>query len=102
MTTQLPLQLARLTDPRTSHDAAERTVSFRAKHEAAIYAAICEMGERGATMHEIAWLTGLEPVQIGRRLSTMRDRHLIERHYQPGVCPQQLIQRNRCCVWFRK
>lgn len=93
--------LARRTDPATSRAAADRALDFKAGHEAAIYAAICERGATGVTMHEIARITGLESVQVGRRLGAMGERYLITRKYLPGVCPQKLWQRNGCAVWFK-
>ena len=81
----LDAPLARRSDPVTSHRAAEKVDTFKASHEASIYAAICDAGERGATYREIASMTGMEPVAVGRRIKAMRDRKLIEhRHDAAG------------------
>ena len=71
--------LSRRTDPETSHVAAEKSADFRAKHEARIFGAIFDAGEKGATYKEIAAATGLEPVAVARRLKGMERRGLIER-----------------------
>jgi hypothetical protein len=67
--------LARATDPETSQRAADRVPGFKAKHEASIYAAL---RERALTYREIAKVTRLEPVAVGRRLADMERRRLIE------------------------
>lgn len=89
--------LSRKTDPHTSHDAAARADTFRAIHEAKIYRAICE-AEDGATMNEIASVTNLEPVQVGRRLSAMGYRGLITR---VEIYPGRFNSRNGCAVWWQ-
>ena len=71
--------LSRRSDPETSHVAAEKSASFRAKHEARIFGAIFDAGERGANYREIAAATGLEPVAVARRLKGMERRGVIER-----------------------
>lgn len=98
---QLAFALARRTDPATSHRAAERTTKFRAKHEAAIFAAIADAGSHGATMHEIAEATGLEPVQVGRRLCAMGRRGVIERRIVPAFDAEigDYEQRGGCAIW---
>ena len=73
--TQIPL--FRSTDPSTSRDAAARVPEFRASHEAAIYAAICEAHPWGVTYREIAFYAGLEPVAVARRLVAMERRKLL-------------------------
>ncbi len=88
---QLALTLSRRTDPATSKAAAGRATGFRSHHEGAIYGAIFDAGARGATMHEIAAATGLEPVQVGRRLGAMGRRGVIKRNGE---------QRRGCCVWI--
>ena len=64
---------SRATDPETSQQAGERAESFVGKHEAAIFAAIADH-PNGLTYREIARITGLEPVAVGRRLKGLRDR----------------------------
>ena len=71
--------LSRRSAPETSHVAAEKSASFRAKHEARIFGAIFDAGERGANYREIAAATGLEPVAVARRLKGMERRGLITR-----------------------
>lgn len=103
---QLALPLARRTDPQTSHAAADRVPSFKAKHEAAIYGAIFEAGERGATAKEIASVTDLTDVQVNRRLSAMGERRVIKRKVIEWIevrgqmfarCVYE--KRNGCAVW---
>ena len=79
---QLTLQfqpLARKRDPQTSKDAAEHSDTFRAKHEARIFGALVDAGDKGMTYREIAAATGMEPVAVGRRLKGMERRGVIER-----------------------
>ena len=94
--TQLALPLARRSDPVTSHDAARGTVSFRARHEAKIYAAIADAGQNGATYREVAAITGMEPVAVARRLAGMERRRLIARK---PMAIGGYAQRNGMCVW---
>jgi len=91
-------QLSRRSDPVTSKRAAERTSGFKAKHEGAIYAAICE--SEGLTYKEIARLTGLEPVAVARRLSAMETRQLITRNCNEVKEPAEV--RDGCAVWRKK
>lgn len=91
---------ARRTDPMSSHRAAERAVSFKAKHEATIFAAISDAGERGATYKEIAHITKMEPVAVARRLSAMGERKLIER--RSNGRPDDYVARGGCAVWWRR
>lgn len=62
---------ARNSDPVTSHEAAARAESFVAGHEAKIFGALHEAGFLGLTAAEIAERTGLESVQVNRRLGAM-------------------------------
>lgn len=91
------LALSRRSDPVSSHEAAERVDTFKARHEAKIYEAI-HGSRNGLTMHEIAWETRLESVQVGRRLSAMGARGLITRR-EAGT-PGMVEMRDRCAVWF--
>ncbi len=70
--------LARRTDPHTSHDAAAKVDSFRASHEARIYAALYDNPD-GLTYREIAAITKLEPVAVARRLRGLERRRLVYR-----------------------
>lgn len=92
---------ARRHDPATSKKAAQKAMSFKAHHEGAIYAAICE-AENGRTAKEIAIVTGLTDVQVNRRLSNMGERGLIERRAVPGGKPGEWQERGRCAVWWKK
>lgn len=98
-----PPRLHRKRDPQTSVKAAQRVEEFRKRHEAEIYAAICDAGSRGATYREIAAVTGMEPVAVGRRLSAMGKRHLIERRLKrDSTKPDDWQERDRCAVWWKK
>lgn len=61
---------ARRRDPETSHAAASRASEFAAVHMAAIRKALT-LGS--GTIYEIAERTGLDHVQVARRLPEMRD-----------------------------
>ena len=63
--------LARVTDPQTSHAAAERAQVFIGSHEARIRKAL--RGSFGMTAMEIAGVTHLTSVQVSRRLPFMDD-----------------------------
>lgn len=93
--------LHRKRDPITSVKAAQKAMNFRAKHEATIYAAICDAGEHGATYREIAAATGMEPVAVGRRLSAMGKRGLICRRVVSAMDTDHgdYEQRDGCAVW---
>lgn len=94
--------LARRTDPQTSHDAAEKSESFTAKHEARIFCAIADAGERGATAKEIASCTGLTDVQVNRRLGNMGERGVIARRFKIDAKHSKDFQaRNGCSVWWK-
>lgn len=82
--------LARITDPDTSKDAAERATAFVAKHEAKIFEALYQAGFLGLTAKEIASQTGLSDVQVSRRTGNMGERGLIKRSGE---------KRGGCCVW---
>ena len=69
-------KLARKTDPVSSHDAAKASESFASTHEGKILDAMTRYG-RSATHHDIARASGLQPVQVARRLKDMIDRNLI-------------------------
>ena len=101
-------QLARNTDPHTSHDAAQLALDFVASHEAKIYAAIC--GADGLNYREIAFIAKLEPVAVARRLKAMERRKLIERREASYAeltariyVPRATIykQRDGMALWFR-
>lgn len=61
----------RLTDPPTSRAAAESAGQLRAEHHAKILAFLETQGSIGATYREAALATGLEPVQVGRRMGEL-------------------------------
>lgn len=63
---QLMDELARITDPAQSHDAADRARQFAPSHRDRIKAALEQHGPR--TAHELEPLTGLTVVQIDRRM----------------------------------
>lgn len=91
--------LARNTDPSTSHDAAARAAHSVAKHEAWIFDAIHQAGERGATAKEISAATKLSDVQVNRRLAAMGRRNIIER--SPLTDCSGFESRNGCAVWWK-
>lgn len=90
--------LSRRSDPETSHAAAEKSADFRAKHEARIFGAIFDAGEKGATYREIAAATGMEPVAVARRLKGMERRGLIERSALTDCSGFE--SRDGCAVWY--
>ena len=90
--------LSRRSDPETSHAAAEKSADFRAKHEARIFGAIFEAGDRGLNYREIAAATGLEPVAVARRLKGMERRGLIARSALTDCSGFE--SRNGCSVWW--
>ena len=99
--TQLSLELSRKSDPETSHSAADRAVTFKARHEGVIFGAIYDAGARGATAKEIAAATGLTDVQVNRRLGAMGERGLIKRAMLTHLSPFKYEQRAGCAVWFK-
>lgn len=68
-------QLARATDPETSHEAAARSDRFRARHIALIWDALRTRGPM--TAKEIAIATRLDSVQVSRRGKEMVEALLI-------------------------
>lgn len=68
--------MVRRSDHDTSAAAAVKALSFKAGHEATIYAALAN-GDM--TAKEIAEVTRLDSVQVSRRLKSMTERRLIER-----------------------
>jgi len=103
MTAQLNLfdrpLLARRRDPVTSKQAAQRALNFVCSHEATIFGAICDAGEKGATYREIARATGMEPVAVARRLKAMEVRGLIERSALSDCSGFEA--RDGCAIWWR-
>lgn len=73
-----PRIAAKSVDPWTSHDAAEKAVSLVAQHHKAILRYLDGIFPRAAHYKDIAVGTGLEPVQIGRRMGELRDARLVE------------------------
>lgn len=63
-------------DPDTSRVAARAMTGPHAKHHQTILAAL---GDERLTAHEISARTTLDPVQVNRRLSEMRELGLVER-----------------------
>jgi predicted HTH transcriptional regulator len=59
-------QLARTTDPDTSHDAAIRATRFSKSHKGKIFKSLLWKGDM--TAHEMEKYTGLNYVQIDRRM----------------------------------
>lgn len=64
---------ARRRDPETSQVAAGSAREFSARHAAKIWCALRDEGP--ATIYELAQRTGLDHVQIARRLSEMQPWH---------------------------
>lgn len=93
---------ARRHDPQTSHAAADQARAFAKHHEASIFNAICEAGPLGVNYKEIAQMTGMKEVAVGRRLSAMEERRLIERRKVPGsIKPRDYLSRDGCALWWR-
>ena len=91
--------LSRRSDPETSHVAAEKSASFRAKHEARIFGALFEAGDRGMNYREIAAATGMEPVAVARRLKGMERKGVITRSALSDCSGME--SRNGMCIWFK-
>lgn len=74
-----PAARARRTDPRESHDAAERIGAKVARLEALVLAALREHGP--ATTHELAERLGLSVVTVSPRMAPLerKPRFLVER-----------------------
>lgn len=87
----------------TSVKAAARVNAFRASHEAKIFSAIDDCGDRGATFKEIAALTGLDPIAVARRLSAMGKRGLIERQLREiPESGDDWRERGGCAIWWAR
>jgi len=69
--------LARKTDPVTSHQAAEKAESFKARHIAHIWNALKDHGK--LTPREISTITGLDYHAVQRRGAEMERKKLIVR-----------------------
>ena len=72
LTPQLPIdftQRARRDDPVTSHQAAARVVEFAHAHQAVIVGSLMSQGS--GTIYEIAARTGLDHVQVARRMAEL-------------------------------
>ena len=92
--------LNRRTDPQTSKDAAANVPAFKNDHETRILSAIRHSGEGGATYHEIAAITGMEPVAVGRRLAGMERRGLIIRSPDNVLMAGMTAFRDGMAVWW--
>lgn len=66
---------SRKTDPQTSHDAAEQAQELADKHFAKIHFALAKYGPMGKDA--ISSKTGLNPVQVSRRLPEMQKLNLV-------------------------
>lgn len=64
--TRAVLNLARRTDPDTSHDAAARVKEFQSSHQHRILAAIQDLGE--ATVDEVARKCAIAAHAVGKRI----------------------------------
>ena len=93
-------RLSRRTDPHTSHEAAAKVDTFRAGHEAKIFSALSD-NPHGLTYREIADMTGMEPVAVGRRLKGMERRKLIWRAITQAADTEfgDYEARNGMAVW---
>ena len=95
MNGQLTLQfqpLSRRADPQTSHDAAEHSAEFRAKHEGAIWAALKDYGP--GICETIAMGTGLDEIAVARRMKGLERRGLVRR---AGIGVNR--KGNKCTRW---
>ena len=92
--------LARRQDPHTSHDAAAKVDTFKASHDAAIYAALSlPQAITGMTYKEIAAYAKMEPVAAGRRLKGMERRKLITR--RRNEVTGKYLERDGCALWWK-
>jgi DNA-binding MarR family transcriptional regulator len=83
---------ARRKDPETSHKAASRVNEFAFAH----YALILEALDTGdLTIHEIAQKTGLDSVQVARRLAELEKKGLAEPTEETRLSPSG----RPCRVW---
>ena len=89
-------RLARRSDPSTSKEAAAKVDTFRASHDAAIWAAL-DGKSAGLNYREIAMIAKLEPVQVGRRLAYMS--HLVTR--RRNEVTGKYLERDGCALWYR-
>ena len=83
--------LARTTDPRSSHDAAERLVSSGAlsRQESDVLAAL--VAHPGRTSKSLAEVSGLDRHMVARRLSGIEAKGRAER-----------VERSGGCLWFAR
>ena len=94
---QLSTPLSRTTDPQTSHDAADKSRVFKARHIAIIWDALktLDMIKPGiATPRAIAEYTGIDYVAVQRRGAEMERKGLIVRG--PDKRHGQLVWREKC------
>lgn len=91
--------MVRRDDPDTSARAAVKALEFKGRHEGAIFGAICDAGNRGATAKEIAAVTRLTDVQVNRRLGAMGARGVIERSSKTDC--SGFDARNGCAIWWK-
>ena len=90
--------LARRGDIHTSHEAAAKVDTFRASHDAAIYASLSlPQAITGMTYREIAAYAKLEPVQVGRRLAYMERLVTRRRNEVTG----KYLARDGMALWYR-
>ena len=68
---------ARKTDPVTSHEAAEKITPHLGTIDDAIYKALLEVGERGATSDEIVKMTDIKYRSVTPRLKPMCKKGLV-------------------------
>ena len=89
--------LARRGDIHTSHEAAAKVDTFRASHDAAIWAAL-ENQPQGLTYKQIAAIAKLEPVQVGRRLAYMGRLVTRRRNEVTG----KYLECDGCALWWKR
>ena len=78
VTTSTPrVPLARTTDPRTSHDAAERSERFTESHKRRILEAL-QASRKEMTAGEIGAACGLTVVQVDRRMDELKKAGKVE------------------------
>ena len=91
--------IARRTDPATSHEAAARHGgSGRSTTHAEIVLTYLRQHRDGATGHEIAAATGLDQVEVVRRLGDLQRAGRVRKQPADRLC--RVKPQSRQCVWF--
>lgn len=90
------MNLARRTDPSTSHSAAQRVEDFLWDHNGRITAALEAVGP--GTIYEISDRTGIDHVSCARRMKELEMGARVQRTGETKLGPRG----RRCTVWEHK